>query len=53
MGVESIHGDTLALPTIVTPPFTEFFFFRLGRAVRVVLPLGNGGVAHLFVIYGY
>ena len=28
-------------------------FFRLGRAMRVVLPLGNGGVVHLFVIYGY
>ena len=25
----------------------------MGRAMRVVLPLGNGGIAHLFVIYGY
>ena len=33
------------------PSFKEFF--RIGRAMRVILPLGNGGVVHLFVIYGY
>ena len=38
-------------PTIVTPSFAKYF--RLGRAMREVLPVGNGGVAHLFVIYGY
>ena len=40
-----------SLPTIVTPSFAEYS--RFGRAVKVVLPLGNGGVAQLFVIYGY
>ena len=25
----------------------------MGRAMRVVLPLGDGGVVHIFVIYGY
>ena len=28
-------------------------FFRTGRAMRVILPLGDGGVVHLFVIYVY
>ena len=46
VGVISLHGATLSLPS-----FKEFF--RIGRAMRVVLPLGNGGVVHLFVIYGY
>ena len=41
-------GGPLSLPTFFDPSFKEFF--RKGRAVRVVLPLGNGGVAHLFVI---
>ena len=41
----------LSLPTLFDPSFKEFF--RIGRAMRVVLPLGNGGVVHLFVIYGY
>ena len=40
-----------SLPTLFDPSFKEFF--RIGRAMRVVLPLGNGGVVHLFVIYGY
>ena len=47
----SLHGALLSLPTLLDPSFKEFF--RLGRAMRVVLPLGNGGIAHLFVIYGY
>ena len=25
----------------------------MGRAVRVILPLANGSIAHLFVVYGY
>ena len=28
-------------------------FFKLGRAIRVILPLANGSIAHLFVLYGY
>ena len=50
-GVISRSGAPLSLPTIITPSFAEYFW--LGRAVRVVLPLANGCVAHLFVIYGY
>ena len=49
VGVISLHGGPLSLPTLLDPSFKEFF--RLGRAMRVVLPLGNGGIAHLFVIY--
>ena len=51
VGVISLHGAPLSLPTLFDPSFKEFF--RIGRAMRVVLPLGNGGVVHLFVIYGY
>ena len=47
----SLHVALLSLPSIFTPSLKEFF--RLGRAMRVVLLLGNGGVSHLFVIYGY
>ena len=46
VGVISLHGATLSLPTLLE-------FFRIGRDMRVILPLGNGGVVHLFVIYGY
>ena len=51
VGVISLHGAPLSLPTILDSSFKEFF--RIGRAMRVVLPLGNGGVVHLFVVYGY
>ena len=50
VGVISLHGASLSLPTLLDPSFKEFF--RIGRAMRVILPLGNGGVVHLFVIYG-
>ena len=51
VGVISLYGAPLSLPTFFDPSFKEFF--RIGRALRVVLPLGNGGIVHLFVIYGY
>ena len=41
----------LSLPSFVTPQFKEFF--SLGRVVRATLPTGQGGVVHLFVVYGY
>ena len=50
-GVMSLFGALPSLPTITTLPFSEYF--RLGRATRVVLPSGNGGVACMFVIFGY
>ena len=51
VGVVSLGGAPLALPSIVTPEFREFF--RLGRVLRTTLPTGKGGVVHLFVVYGY
>ena len=51
VGVVSLRGAPLTLPTFCTPEFQSFF--RLGRPLGVRLPLGNGRVAHLFVVYGY
>ena len=51
VGGISLHGAPLSLPTLFDPSFKEFF--RIDRAMRVILPFGNGGVVHLFVIYGY
>ena len=51
VGVISLHGAPLSLPTLLDSSFKEFF--RIGRAMRVILLLGDGGVVHLFVIYGY
>ena len=39
------------LPSFVTPQFQEFF--KLGRVLRTTLPTAQGGVIHLFVVYGY
>ena len=41
VGVISLHGASLSLPTLLDPSFKEFF--RIGRAMRVILPLGDGG----------
>ena len=51
VGVVSLGGATLSLPSFVTPQFQEFF--RLGRVLRTTLPTTQGGVVHLFVVYGY
>ena len=51
VGVVSLGGAPLTLPSFVTPEFREFF--RLGRVLRTTLPTGKGGVVHLFVVYGY
>ena len=51
LGVVSLGGASLALPSFVTPQFQKFF--RLGRVLRTTLPTGKGGVVHLFVVYGY
>ena len=45
------HAGPLSLPSFVTPQFQEFF--RLGRVLRTTLPTAQGGVVHLFVVYGY
>ena len=51
VGVVSLGGASLSLPSFVTPHFHEFF--KLGRAMRTTLPTAQGGVVHLFVVYGY
>ena len=51
VGVVSLGGAPLYLPSFVTPQFQEFF--RLGRVLRTTLPTAHGGVVHLFVVYGY
>ena len=51
VGVVSLRGAPLALPTFVTAQFKSFF--DCGRAVRCLLPLGAGRFMHLFVVYGF
>ena len=51
VGVVRLKCSPLTLPTFSTPEICEFF--RLGRVVRVILPLASGSIAHLFVFYGY
>ena len=51
VGVVSLAGAPLALSSFVTPRFNEFF--RLGCVLKTTLPTAQGGVVHLFVVYGY
>ena len=51
VGVVSLGGAPLSLPSFVTPQFQEFF--SLGRVLRTTLPTSQGGVVHLFIVYGY
>ena len=51
MGVVSLRGAPLSLPTLTTAQFKSFF--DCGRAVRCMLPLGAGRFMHLVVLYGY
>ena len=51
VGVVSLRGAPLALPTFVTSQFKSFF--DCGRAVRCLLLLASGWFLHLFVLYGY
>ena len=46
VGVVSLKGAPLALPTFATPGFERFF--GLGRAVRCLFPLGCRRFMHLF-----
>ena len=50
IGVISLGGVSLSLPSFVTPQFQEFF--RLGRVLRTTLPTSQGRVVHLFVVNG-
>ena len=51
VGVVSLKGAPLALPTFATPGFERFF--GLGRAFRCMVPLGCRRFMHLVVLYGY
>ena len=51
VGVVSLRGAHLALPTFATAQFKSFF--DCGRAVRCLLPLASGRFLHLCVLYGY
>ena len=51
VGIISLGGAPLSLPSFVAPQFQEFF--RLGRVLRTTLPTAQGGVVRLFVVYGY
>ena len=51
VGVVSLKGAPISMPSFATSAFRELF--ELGRLVRCVLPLGNGRVMHLVVVYGY
>ena len=51
VGVISMKGAPLALPTFATAQFKSFF--DCGRAVRCMSPLGAGQFMHLVVLYGY
>ena len=51
VGVVSLRGAPLALPTFAAAQFQSFF--DCGRAVRCMLPLASGWFLHLFVLYGY
>ena len=51
VGVISSRAVPLSAPSLVTAEFRKFF--RLGRAMRVTLSTGEGGVVYLFVEYGY
>ena len=49
VGVVSLRGAPLALPTFATAQFKSFF--DCGRAVRCMLPLASGRFMNLFVLY--
>ena len=51
VGVVSLRGAPLALPTFATAQFKRFF--DCGRAVRCMHPLGLGRFMHQVVLYGY
>ena len=50
VGVVSLRGAPLSLPTSATVQFK--MFFDCGKAVRCMLPLGAGRFMHLVVLYG-
>ena len=51
VGVISLRGAPLSLPTSATAQFRRFF--DCGRALRCLLPVASGRFLHLVVLYGY
>ena len=51
VGVVSLRGAPLALPSFASAQFKSFF--DCGRALRCLLPIASGRFLHLFVLYGY
>ena len=51
VGIVSLKGAPVSMPSFAISAFRQFF--ELGRLVRCVLPLENGRVMHLVVVYGY
>ena len=51
VGVVSLKGAPLSLPTSATAQFKRFF--DCGRALRCLLPVASGRFLHLVVLYGY
>ena len=51
VGVVSLRGAPISLPTFATVGFSEFF--HLGRALRCHLPISGGRIIHLNVVYGF
>ena len=51
VGVVSLRGAPISLPTFATAQFGRFFY--CGRALRCLIPLGSGRFMHLVVLYGY
>ena len=47
VGVVSLRGAPISLPTLATAQFRRFF--DCGRAVRCMVPLGSGRFMHLVV----
>ena len=51
VGVVSLGGAPLSLPSFITPQFEEFF--RLGRVLRTTLPTGKGGVVNFLLFMAF
>ena len=51
VGVISLRGASLSLPTFATAQFKRFF--DCGRVVRCLVSLGFGRFMHLVVLYGF
>ena len=51
VGVVSLRGAPISMPSIAAVSFSEFF--QLGRVLRCHLPVAGGRVVRLVVVYGF